>query len=209
MLRANATTTVTLKSVPDVLLLQGNSIPCSMRHCYNKKHIEIAKGFGDLGRTENVEAKTSGVCNYSSCAKIIGMSRTSILGLPPPHFEQYLLHIEDEGHPHCVTAQIHASGDHVSLLDGKTHYHLKLQVYMQSIRCGVEESTIATFWKVEPGKDVEPDIGLLEFLAGMDGQMSDSEGSNGEEAASASQVSMIVDESDGFVFPDQVSDDLK
>ena len=209
MLRANATTNVTLKSVPDVLLLQGNCIPCSMWHCYNKKRVEIATGFGDLARTENVEAKTSGVRSYSSCAKIIGMSMTCTLGLPPPHVKQYLLHLENDGHPHCVTVQINASGDHVSLLDGKTHYRLKLQDFMQSIRCGVDEPTIATFWEVEPGKDVEPDIGLLELLAGMDGQVSDSEGSNGEEAASASQVSMIVDESDGFVFPDQVLDDLK
>ncbi|CAE7650574.1 unnamed protein product [Symbiodinium sp. CCMP2592] len=165
LIAAKTETMVSLRSMPAALLQDGNCIPCAIWHLSPKSRMEINAAFSKADRKENADAVEQGFRSYRACATMVKKDLHACLGLPASDVDNFILHFENDGKPHCLAVQYNATRDHVSVLDGATHYRLTLKNFTSCVLDGIDASTAVSFWEQSLGRDGSPGM-LLDLQAG-------------------------------------------
>ncbi|OLP81486.1 hypothetical protein AK812_SmicGene16705 [Symbiodinium microadriaticum] len=214
MLKTRGTHANALTNVPDILLMQGNCIPCALWHVVPLSRPAVVAAMSNTSSAKNVDAKSAGYRDYRSVASMCGVDLIGCLGLPGTHVKSFMLHYEGNGVPHSVAVRVDASGVGVTIIDGATVYKLNMAT-LREIHCAaVDHATILSYWKRDPqDKGGDKSTTLLDMVAGAGDDPNDSDGDDSEGHEEGHPVELAnrlsFDDENVPVFKDHILESLE
>ena len=176
LVKTESTHANALTNVPDILLVQGNCIPCAVWHVVPLSRPAVVAAMSNTSSSKNMDAKSAGYRDYRSVASMCSVDLSSCLGLPGTNVKSFMLHYEGNGLTHCVAVRVDASESGVTILDGATVYKLNIAT-LREIHCAaVDHSTIVSYWTRDPQeKKGDKSAILLDMVAGARDEPDDSD----------------------------------
>ncbi|OLQ14631.1 E3 ubiquitin-protein ligase HERC2 [Symbiodinium microadriaticum] len=214
LVKTRSTHANALTNVPDILLMQGNCIPCALWHVVPLSRPAVVAAMSNTSSAKNMDAKSAGYRDYRSVASMCAVDLTGCLGLPGTHVKSFMLHYEGNGVPHSVAVRVDASGVGVTIIDGATVYKLNMAT-LREIHCAaVDHATILSYWKRDPqDKGGDKSATLLDMVAGAGDDPNDSDGddSDGHEEGHPVEFAnrLSFDDDNVPVFNDHILESLE
>lgn len=120
----------------------GNCIPCALSHLMPNA-AGLLDHFKDAKDICNVVASNRRVRTYNEVQRLSGTIMHPSYGFHMHTEGLYLIHMENDGCPHCVAAKF--SGQHVEVYDGKMCWTSCLRTLRECAASSIDKSTMVTF----------------------------------------------------------------
>eukprot|EP00439_Symbiodinium_sp_Y106_P001877 s4971_g1.t1 len=134
-------------NVPDLLLVQGNCIPCSVWHAMPTTEAAIIAALKQEGNRGIPADTTTRYRTYRAVATMAGLDMMASVGLPPEHIKNFLLRYEGNGVPHAVSVRFDTTAKIATVIDGARVYKIPIGSCQNAYLAAIDQSTIISYWK--------------------------------------------------------------
>ncbi len=186
----------TINPSPIELLNPGCCILCSLSHLVPVP-TALATRLADPRDSISISAAKRGFFTYSEVASLFGVTLVPRPTLDMTGDGLYLLHVENDGHPHCVAVSVKDEGKVVKVIDGAQSFDVNLAKLESSVQEGVDRQSAMVFsvlqvdsdgaWHGSYNKDTLRD--LLDLEAGARHKITDDESSEDGDVDTSSNSS--------------------